>query len=161
MKAAEQLQLIDAAWRPLREAVRGREDRLVDEREADGWTVKELVAHIAFWEETVSAVMSFFLGTPELKESDWYGGDELGVPPGAPWPATDVHNEREARWARHRPGSEAVERWDRAHEKLIALVSSLTDEQLEEPGVIDRIAAESYRHYPDHLRALRPQAAGF
>jgi hypothetical protein len=153
--AAEQLRFIGEAWTPLRDAVGARGDCGMGDRASSRWSVKELVAHLAFWEETVVPMLGFFLGRPQMNDADWYGGDDLAVAPGAAWPSTEVHNAREAAWAQQRSLEEVVGRWDRAHELLVALVGSLTDTELSNAAVVDRIAAETYRHYPQHLREVR------
>lgn len=53
---AEILSAVDAAWRPLSEAVRLLGEEGLDLRTSAGWTAKEMVAHVAFWDEAVMGV---------------------------------------------------------------------------------------------------------
>ena len=96
-----QLQAIEHGWLPFRATV----DRLGLDRfkhvSPAGWTVKEMLAHIAFWEETVTpVVVGWFRGGPDEAFEGWYGGEELGLTRDDPWPVADVHNAREAAGAR-------------------------------------------------------------
>ncbi|MGH2500111.1 MAG: maleylpyruvate isomerase N-terminal domain-containing protein, partial [Candidatus Limnocylindria bacterium] len=47
--------LIQAGWRPFRDAVGALPAARMDEPTSAGWTLKEMVAHVAYWEETVPA----------------------------------------------------------------------------------------------------------
>jgi hypothetical protein len=126
----------------------------MEEATAAGWTVKEMVAHVAFWEETVDPVVNGMFRGKEVPLEDWYGGDHLAVAPGEPWPIADVHNAREAAWARARPAEEVLGRWDRAHERLLAVVSTITEDEAGREEYIGKIGAATYDHYAEHLFEL-------
>lgn len=147
----EQLETIEAGWRQLRGAV----DRLGwqgwERRTAAGWTVKEMVAHVAFWEETVDPVVNGMYRGGEVPLEQWYGGDDLGLAPGDPWPVSAVHNAREAAWARPRSADEVLARWDRAHERLLAVVSTITDAEAQDEKYLGKVGAATYEHYVEHL----------
>ena len=99
---------VDGAWLALRQEV----DRLEpDDFEAvtpAGWTVKEMLAHVAFWAETVEMVIVGQLRGEPISETEWYGGDDLGL--SGAWPHADVHNAREAEWARRHSTREVLQR---------------------------------------------------
>jgi Mycothiol maleylpyruvate isomerase N-terminal domain len=47
---------LDAGWAEFRGAVAALSSEDVERRTPAGWTVKEMLAHVAFWEETGGAV---------------------------------------------------------------------------------------------------------
>lgn len=154
--AREQLAILDQGWDRLMAAV-GRWGPAGLERPLTSkWTVKEMLAHLAFWEETSRPVIeSIFRGGPELPVHEWYGGDDLELTPDAPWPDADTHNAREARWARSRSAGEVLERLRRAREKLKAVISTVTDEEGQGP-IGEQWSGEAIcRHVDQHLAQLQ------
>jgi hypothetical protein len=121
--AEELLERIDASWHRLRPALKAGH---LDSRLADGRTVKETLAGVAFWNETVAPVFAWMRGQPEPPASQWYGGADLGIGDGQPWPNDQVHQARDAAWARSVSDSEVLTRLDRAHEHAVAAVATLT-----------------------------------
>jgi hypothetical protein len=129
-----QLAVLDDGW--------GRLVAVLDRLGPDGyeqpltpmWNVKEMLAHLAFWEETsLPVINTIFRGGPEIPISLWYGGSDLELAPGAPWPDADTHNAREARWARSRSPAEVVERLTLARRKLKSVLVTVTDEESRGP----------------------------
>jgi hypothetical protein len=115
---------LEAAYLPFRRAVEGLGPERLEETTPAGWTAKEMLAHIAFWEEASHAtITSMFRGEP-LPDSWSFGS---GYVPSDPWPRADEHNAREAAWARPRSAAEVIARWDTAHQNLVGTVASLTD----------------------------------
>ncbi len=155
--ARRQLDLVEEGWAPFRAVVArlALGDRLERVTPA-GWTVKEMLAHIAFWEETVKPVfVGWFRGEPDWFFEGWYGGEDLGLTRDDPWPVSDVHNAREAAWAHRRPSDEVVARLERAHRQLVEVVGSLTDEEADNDRYTEKIADATWRHYAEHLSELQ------
>lgn len=73
---------VQRGWEPIRAAVEAIGEEGLDGTTRSGWTVKEMIAHLAFWEETVVAMVYHFRGKDNELPEDWYGGDELGVASG-------------------------------------------------------------------------------
>ena len=103
MRKEEILKQIKEASRPFREAVERLGAEGMERRTEAGWTVKEMVAHVAFWDECALPVVNgMFRGDQEWLAVDratlerWYGGDDLGLGADDSWPRADVHNAREA-----------------------------------------------------------------
>ena len=153
----EQLELIESGWRRLRRAVERAGEGGMEAATAAGWTVKEMVAHVAFWEETVNPVVNGMYRGREVPLEEWYGGNDLELAPGEAWPIADVHNAREAAWARARSADEVLARWDRAHQRLLAVVRTITEEEAGRHEYFGKIAAATYDHYAEHLRELKGQ----
>jgi hypothetical protein len=142
----ELLERIDASWHKLRPRLIA--DQL-DSQLADGRTVKETLAGVAFWNETVAPVFAWMRGQPELPAGQWYGGADLGIGGGEPWPNDEVHHAREAAWARCVSDSEVLTRLDHAHERAVAAVATLTADECR-PG---SGPAHDTGIDPDHPRA--------
>ncbi len=154
--ATWQLELVENGWSAFRAAVA---DLALDQLEhvtPAGWTVKEMLAHIAFWEETVKPVfVGWFGGEPDESFEGWYGGEDRGLTRDDPWPVSDVHNAREAAWARGQPGAEVLARLDRAHRQLVEVVGSLSDDEANNERYTEKIADATWRHYAKHLTELQ------
>jgi hypothetical protein len=71
---------------------------------------------------------------------------DLGIGHGEPWPKDEVHCAREAAWARSVSDGEVLTRLDRAHERAVAAVATLTaDECRPGPGPVGDTGID-----PDH-----------
>ena len=148
-KASDLRARVDSAWAPFRAAIAAMSDAL-DEPTGGGWTAKEMLAHIAFWDEAVVPVVVSMFRAEELPAGWAFGSGDLGLVEGA-WPEADVHNAREATWARGRSATEVIERCDRAHRQLVALLATVTDDEL--------VSHFEYfldlgSHYVEHLHEL-------
>ncbi|MEM9660223.1 MAG: DinB family protein, partial [Planctomycetota bacterium] len=131
-----------------------------DQPLSDAWTVKEMLAHLAFWEETsLPVINTIFRGGAEVPVDQWYGGADLELAPDAPWPDADTHNEREARWARRRTTDEVIERLRQARENLKTVIATVTDEEGRGP-IGEHWSAEAIcRHVDEHLAQIEASGA--
>jgi hypothetical protein len=137
---------VETEWAPFRTAVADR----LDEPTAAGWTAKEMLAHVAFWDEAVVPVVVTMFRGEELPAGWSFGSGDLGLAGGA-WPAPDVHNAREAAWARARTPAEVLARADGAHAGLVALIGSLSDDEVAaRPDYFEDLGS----HYREHLEEL-------
>jgi DinB superfamily len=99
----------DATWLRFRAAVDDLGDAQMESPTRVGWTAKEMLGHLGFWlEATEGVIVGIFRGEPLRGDFAFESGY---VPdPDAPWPTADVHNAREASWARSRSAAEVVAR---------------------------------------------------
>jgi hypothetical protein len=149
---------VEAGWRPFRAAAAALADEDFDEVTPSGWTIKEMLAHVAFWEETVAPFVDGMLrGGDWPDQADWHGGGGFDRTSG--WPPAEVHNAREAAWARARPAADVVARWDRAHARCLALVRDLSDAEAADARFAEAVQAQTYGHYPEHVAELRAALA--
>jgi hypothetical protein len=136
-------------WVPLRAAIAALgEDGLAKTTPA-GWTVKELLAHLAFWDEAVEGVVTLLFRGQPLPEGFAFGSGY--VPDADNWPNFQVHNDREAAWARQHPAAQVLQRSQIAHERLLGVLASLSADEIAEhaeyfDGVVD--------HYAEHQAEL-------
>jgi len=145
---------IEAAWAPWRAAV----DRVgvdqFDDGTPAGWTVKELLGHMAFWEEATVGVVALLLRQTELPEGWRFGS---GYQPEAEWPAAEVHNAREAAWATGVTADEVLARLDAAHAESLDVVSGFTAAEVADERFRSYVD-EKIGHYVEHLPELEAVA---
>lgn len=182
------LERVATAHEQFRRVVAGLRKPGFDLRTTSGWTVKGMLAHVAFWEETVPPGVNAMLRErpwvgldllPRRLEADhdyeadpyWHGGDAWVLPlrrgdwhGGEPWdeavPFLEVdHNGREAAWGDARTHTEVLERLDRAHARLVDTVGSFTDAESADLRFARAVAVQTWRHYPEHLDELAGVAA--
>src|SRR5256885_4642585 len=108
-----------------------------DDRLPSGWSLKEMVGHLAYWESTVPAVVdSLRRGTPSED------GD------------VDAQNARAAAEVRGLSLDEVLRRWDDAHAEMLEVARNLTDAELAEDAFMKKFEGETYGHSPDHYGDL-------
>lgn len=152
----EQHAALDAGWARVLEVVERLGPKGLERPLTPKWTVKEMLAHLAFWEETGQPVIrTIYRGGPEVPAAEWYGGTSLELAPGDPWPDADTHNAREARWARNRSAVEVMERFARARQNLKALLATVTVEESRGPIGEAWSAAAVNEHVDHHLSQVR------
>jgi hypothetical protein len=127
-------------------------DEHADRVTASGWTVKEMLAHVAFWMETV----------PPFVTGMWRGDASAfdvtfpsGFHPDGEWPSADVHNAREAAWARDRSHGDVRRRLDTAASRLARFLETVTDDEVAEHRTY---FAEAHDHLDEHRRELEARA---
>lgn len=143
-----------ATWAPFRSAVAELGDGMVRPT-SSGWTAKEMIAHVAFWDEAVVPVVVTMFRGQDLPQGWTFGSGDLGPSDGS-WPEADVHYAREAAWARTRSATEVIDRCDRAHTQLMRLIDTLTDDE-----VADHLQyfQDLGSHYCEHLLEIAPAGA--
>lgn len=129
----ELLARIEKGWTHFRSAVAAAGLPALEERTSAGWTYKELLAHIAAWEETIPPRLA-------AEGFPYAVGD------------ADAFNAAAAASARERRPAEVVRRLDLAHAALVAAVGRIADRDIGEPT--DFLAGNSYDHYEEHRDEL-------
>jgi hypothetical protein len=128
---AELMADIEQSWTALTAALDGlTEDQMTGPRDAEGWTVKDHLIHLDFWERSV---IFFLNGRPRheglgVEEALYLKGDD------------DEINAVIYQQHRERPLGEVLAQLRDTHQQLMKLLQPLTDADLQKP----------YRHYlPD------------
>src|SRR5438045_6050196 len=136
----------------MREAIGALPPERWDEKLPAGWTLKEMVGHLAYWESTIPAfVVSLRTGTPQevaLLVADDGGGD------------ADEQNARAAAEARGLSGDEVLRRWDDAHAGALEVARNLTESELADDNLIEKFEGDTYGHYPNHYADLAATIKG-
>jgi hypothetical protein len=142
---------VAAEWAPFWSAVTAAAD-VLERPPSAGWTAKEMLAHVAFWDEAVVPVVVTMLRGETLPAGWSFGSGDLGLAGGV-WPPADVHNAREAAWARTRSPAEVVDRCESAHRQLVDLLATVTDDEVHQHlGYFQGLGS----HYGEHLGDLEP-----
>jgi hypothetical protein len=109
-----------------------------EEKLPAGWTLKEMVGHLAYWESTIPAfVAAVRSGTPRD------GGDDA-----------DTLNARAAAVARGLSRDEVLRRWDDAHSEMLEVARNLSDAELEDASLMQKFEEDTHGHYPNHYADL-------
>jgi hypothetical protein len=156
---AELLATLESAWTSLNAAL----DRLTDGqktaiKDAQGWTVKDHIIHLAAWERSV---VFFLQGRPRHAG---LGVDEAVYMNGS----TDDVNAAVFQQRKEMPLAEAVGQFRSVHQKLNQLLEPLTDADLHKPYRAylpaelgdDRMALEviysnTTAHFEEHLEWIQ------
>jgi len=151
------LEEIEAKRRSLRDAAQALGLAGLDEKTSSDWTVKEMLAHVAFWEEAPIGFITGMVRRRQLPEG-WRFGSGYLPDPNAPWPRDFVHNAREAEWARSQTAEQVLARWDKAHKELLEFLAGVTDrETADQPAYFKEISDHFSEHLPE-LQAILGKA---
>lgn len=146
----EHLETIESAWRPFREAVGRLDGSTLEKPTSSEWTGKEMLAHIAFWDETVEPVLGWVLEGEN--PPPWTFGSGY-VPAEEEWPKDFVHNAREGEWAKGQSVAAVIERVDKAHEAALAAIRNLPEDKVSDPKYVGYLN-DSAAHYTEHAAEL-------
>jgi hypothetical protein len=146
---------VTAAWADLNKRLDDyTEGQLSEPRDAVGWAAKDHLVHMAMWERSVTFLLQHKPRYEGLGiEKDLYdAGDEDAI--------NDVISKQFASIT----ATEAREKLRQVHEELVALVTSLSDADLNKPYneflpdepddtrlAVDVIYGNTVHHYPDHM----------
>lgn len=128
-------------------------DVMVTQPVVDWWTLKDLLGHIAMWEQVALKFISEYLqdGLPK----------PLGLKDDA---ALDTYNKRGAALRRDWPLARARDEFEATFRDLVAAVAPLSDSRLNAPlpapwpegyTLESLIAINSYEHEPEHAAQIR------
>lgn len=114
-------------------------NELIQPAFANGWSVKDLLAHIAAWEwrcvgllersHDTNLPLQAMPDVDALNEEIWQEREE--------WSWTDVDND-----------------FQEAHRALLRSIQALPSQRLNDPIVREAIATETWEHYQEHLPGL-------
>ncbi len=147
----ELLVAVDDGWRAFRDAVRGIGRARLGDATGAGWTYRDLLAHVAAWEDLTARRLRVFLADGR---TPWPGDEAaLGLPG---FRDVDEFNARVV--ASHRlVGAEALlDEIDTAHRALRAELERLSDEQVHrnDDWAIAIVAGNTYGHYAEHAAEI-------
>jgi hypothetical protein len=145
MDRQQLLQRLDKAWTALKESYAGLSDaQLTEPGVTDHWSVKEILAHVTWWEEEALKHLPFILkgGTPP-RYSVKYGG-------------IDAFNAQMTEQRQDLALSAVLRQLDETHRRLIDYIQSAPEDQFtRETRFRRRLRLDTYSHYPLHARAIR------
>ena len=146
-KADVERELLEA-WEGLGSAVDSFSDMELEQPGVvEGWSIKDLLGHIAFWAEQAAENMQLIAAGR---------ADEVRRP--SDEKATDEWNEREWRARRERPLSDVREEWLDSFQGVMQALAALPSERLGEKlkgyTALKLFAEDTYEHYKEHLEHL-------
>lgn len=149
-----ELDKIERAWSELSSLVERLGPEGLSLRGADGWSVRDHLAHVAAWELSALGLLQ---GKDRLAS--------MGIP-GAGWDV-EAMNGAIFEQHRHQTDAEASAYCRDAHDRLVAALSNLSDADLQLPyrhyqpdvdigtdggrPVVDWIGGNTYEHYAEHI----------
>lgn len=130
-------------------------------------SVKDLVAHVAGWEQGIAALLQHEPRFEAMGIEDASAGRDNDMVLD-----TDTVNERLHALHLDRPSHEVLTMAHEAHERVLAVIATLNDDDLQRPyrefseenrpnnhePVINWIAGDTYEHYEDHTPSVQAQA---
>jgi hypothetical protein len=144
------LNRLDTAWEGFQASYAGLSDsELLKPGVTGAWSVRDILAHVTAWEEEALKYLPLILeGGKPPRYSVTYGG-------------IDAFN---ARMTEQKSGlslAEVLAQQDETHQRLIALVQSVPEEEFtRETRFRRRLRLDTYRHYPTHAEAIRKWREG-
>ncbi|MEO7001207.1 MAG: ClbS/DfsB family four-helix bundle protein [Ktedonobacterales bacterium] len=107
------------------------------------WSVKDMLAHIAWWER--HRVRSLRSGS----DDSYVEGVDLGVDAD-----TDRVNAEVFAAYHDRSLADVRAEFDAAHSEALATIEAMSDDELALDDVYEAIAWDTFRHYPEHTAML-------
>lgn len=145
MTRPELLQRLGRAWEEFKDSYAGlSEAELLKPGVTGAWSVKDLIAHVTWWEaEALTHLPHILAGRRPPRYSVMYGG-------------IDAFNARMTELKRDLSLADVLREQDDVHRRLVALVQDAPDAQLTgETRFRRRLRLDTYGHYPKHARAIR------
>jgi hypothetical protein len=152
---AELVAQIQRSWAALEQTLSGVDQARMTTIGPDGWSIKDHLAHVATWEESLTAILQsrprhLALGVDERTYLE-AGEDELNA---------SIYEHHKLR-----PLVEVLDMFQQTHQRMLAALAALSDADLlktysdflpDEPGedsgapMLARIPGSTYEHYDDH-----------
>jgi len=145
MDRRQLLKRLDKAWVAFNESYAGLSDaQLIEPGVAGAWSVRDILAHVATWEEEALKHLPLILkGGAPPRYSVQYGG-------------LDAFNARMTEQKRSVSLSEVREQLAATHSRLIEFIQSAPEHQLiGDTRFRRRLRLDTYSHYPIHAEAIR------
>jgi len=145
MNRQQLLEKLDRAWVEFKESYAGLPAaQLTAPGVVDDWSVKDIVAHVTWWEEEALKHLPLILqqGRPP-RYSTQYGG-------------IDAFNALMTERKQDLSLADVLFLQEETHGRLVEYIQSVPEEQFtRETRFRHRLRLDTYSHYPEHTRAIR------
>lgn len=141
---------LEASWAAFNASYAGlRDDELSEPGVVDRWSVKEIIAHVTWWEEEALEHLSLILaGGRPPRYSVKYGG-------------IDAFNAEQTARRQDRSLDEIRREAEATHGRLLAYLATVPEEQFtRETRFRRRLRLDTYGHYPLHTAQISAWRAG-
>jgi Protein of unknown function (DUF1706) len=145
MNRQQLLKQLDKAWTAFKESYAGlSESQLTQPGVTGHWSVKDIVAHVTWWEEeALQHLPRILTGGRPPRYSIKYGG-------------IDAFNAQMTEQKRGLSLSDVLRQQEETHRKLLDYIQSAPEEQCtRETRFRRRLRLDTYSHYPKHAKAIR------
>jgi DinB family protein len=135
---------LNRAWESLQESYSGMSNaELLEPGATDAWSVKDIIAHVTWWEEEALKHLPLILaGGRPPRYSVTYGG-------------IDAFNAWMTEQKKDLSLAEVLRQRDEVHHRLVAFIESAPIHDAGETRFLRRLRLDTYGHYPKHARAIR------
>ena len=150
MDRTQLLKRLERAWQDLRDSYDGlSEAELVAPGAMDAWSVKDIIAHVTWWEQEALTHLPLILkGGRPPRYSVRYGG-------------IDAFNALKYAQVKDLPLAVVLQQREETHRRLIAYLADVPEDQIAvETRFRRRLRLDTYSHYPKHAEAIRKWRAG-
>jgi hypothetical protein len=144
MKKEQVIAKLENAWSDFRESYAGMDDtRLLEPGVIEDWSVKDLMAHVSWWEEEALKYLPYALeGKRPPRYKDQYGG-------------IDAFNAKMTELKRGLSLGEVRRYMADTHNKLLAYLQTIPEEPFKtETRFRHRLRMDTFSHYPVHTEAI-------
>jgi hypothetical protein len=145
MNRQQLLNKLDKVWAEFRQSYAGLSDaQLVEPGVAGDWSVKDILAHVTWWEEEALKYLPLIVAEVRPpRYSTKYGGIDA---------FNALMTER-----KHDLGlADVLEQQEATHRRLIDYLHSVPEEQFtRETRFRHRLRLDTYSHYREHAKAIR------
>jgi hypothetical protein len=143
------LRRVEMAWAALKESYAGLPDsRLTEPGVVGDWSVKDILAHVATWEEEALQHLPVIIAGGRPPRYVTFGG-------------IDAFNAHMAEQKREITLSDIRRRLDETHSRLLDFIRSAPAGQFtRESRARRRLRLDTYGHYPKHGEAIRDWRQG-
>jgi hypothetical protein len=145
MNRVQLLKRLNRAWETLKASYAGlSESELLELRVTDNWSVKDIIAHVTWWEEEALKHLPLILaGGKPPRYSVAYGG-------------IDAFNAQMTEQKRGQSLDEVLRQRDETHHRLIDFIQTVPEDQIaRETRFRRRLRLDTYGHYLKHAEAIR------
>jgi hypothetical protein len=139
------LKRLDTAWVAFQASYAGlANSRLTEPGVAGEWSVKDIIAHVTWWEEEALRHLPLIIaGGRPPRYSTAYGG-------------IDAFNAMMAERKRDVSLTDVLTQQDDTHRRLIDFIQSVPEDQFtRETRARRRLRLDTYSHYPIHAKAIQ------
>lgn len=128
----------ERSWQGWVEAIEGIPDERLAEPMVGHWSGKDLLGHVAFWEDWgVGESQRLLAEQPET-------GEDM-----------DAVNERQVEESKNAVVAAQKRYRDEAHGRLMAFLRTIPEDSPHLPEVIETIGSETYGHFDEHAAQVR------
>ena len=144
MNRQQLLNRLDSAWVAFQASYAGLSStRLMEPGVAGDWSVKDIIAHVTWWEEEALRHLPLIIaGDRPPRYSVTYGG-------------INAFNAMMAERKRHVSLSDVLTQQDDTHRRLVDFIRSVPEDQFtRETRFRRRLRLDTYSHYPIHTKSI-------